>query len=111
MPDKANDYINYQWYRVSGDKSEKIDGATSAAYKATEDDVGYKLVVVTYFDANDPYVFADTANTVFFETGIEGIVGETEGEIDEEHLSFWQRLMRWIQKLIEAITGLTLVLG
>ncbi len=111
MPDKANDYINYQWYRVSGDKSEKIDGATSAAYKATEDDVGYKLVVVTYFDANDPYVFADTANTVFFETGIEGIVGETEGEIDEEYLSFWQRLMRWIQKLIEAITGLTLVLG
>lgn len=110
LPAKAYEFIKYQWYRM-GDANQyiAISGATAATYTASEDDVGYTLVLVTYFDANAPFVFEDgVASDIGSHTGI---CGETNGSIKEENLTFWQRLVKWIQSIIEAITGIFLIMG
>ena len=41
----------YEWYKKDGNDAVKIDDETNKSYKATNDDVGYKLFVkVTYTD-------------------------------------------------------------
>lgn len=108
MPAHANAYVQYQWYRVSSKDVEAIPDATGSKYVATEEDVGYTLVVVTYFDENDPYVFSESANVETIDGDIEGILGQTADAIEELALTFWQRLMNWIRRIIAAITGVTL---
>ncbi len=108
MPTLAYDYVQYQWYRVSDSSAELISGATSSTYTATDDDVDYTLVVVTYFDSNAPYEFSATCDTETLDGTIAGIIGQTSSTIQEENLTFWQRILRWIYKLIAAITGISL---
>ena len=110
LPLHAQDYIKYQWYRVSSNNVEAIPGATGAKYIATEEDVGYTLVVITYVDENDPYVLSDVANIESIDGEIEGVLGQTMSAIEELSLTFWQRLLNWIRKIIEALTGITLMM-
>ena len=114
LPAVAADYIQYQWYRTDGNKITAINGATSDRYVATEADIGYTLVVYTYFDSATPYVFHENANTDSFDNGVSfGITGQSKESIKEVTLSFWQRLMDWIYRIIAVITGVKLggVLG
>ena len=110
LPIHAQAYIQYQWYRVGDNDVEAIPDATSQKYVATEEDVGYTLVVVTYVNENDPYVFSETANIETVDGDINGILGQTLDAIEELSLTFWQRLLNWIRRIIEAITGATLMM-
>ena len=111
MPAHATEYVRYQWYRADSKGVEAIPDATGAKYVATADDVGYTLVVITYFSDAAPYVYADTADIDSIDGEVLGIIGQAEGTIKELTLTFWQRLMDWIRRLIEALTGITLGLG
>lgn len=106
MPSLANDYIQYQWYRTNEKEAKAIEGATGSSYTATKDDIGYTLVVVTYFDSSAPYVFADYAEVISIDDVIFGIIGQTTGKVEAIKLTFWQRLMNWIYRIIAAITGI-----
>lgn len=110
LPSVAGNYMMYQWYRVGEDSAEAINGATAATYVATEEDVDCTLYVVTYFDASDPFVYAETAVIETLDDIIYGIVGQAEDAVEEIALTFWQRLMNWIRRIIEAITGATLLM-
>ena len=110
LPIHAQAYIQYQWYRVGDNDVEAIPDATSQKYVATEEDVGYTLVVVTYVNENDPYVFSETANIETVDGDINGILGQTLDAIEELSLTFWQRLLNWIRRIIEALTGITLMM-
>ena len=109
LPSMAENYIQYQWFRSDGSKLVAINGANSARYVATEDDVGYTLVVYTFFNDADPYVFHEDANVETIDNGVTyGIIGQSKDAIKEIALSFWQRLMNWIYRIIAAITGVKL---
>ncbi|MBQ8209779.1 MAG: hypothetical protein IJZ35_04280 [Clostridia bacterium] len=109
LPTKAYDYVQYQWFRVSDTQRTAISGATASTYTATEEDVGCKLVCVTYFEINAPFQYNED---LIVEYGsYEGLCTETEGSVEEENLTFWQRLIRWIQSIIEALTGITFIMG
>ncbi|MBR3868498.1 MAG: hypothetical protein IKM66_04215 [Clostridia bacterium] len=106
LPAMAADYISYQWFRYDGNEFSAISGATGRTYVATDDDVGYTLVVMTSFDSSDPYVYADGVTDEI--KGIVGIIGETLESIKEIKLTFWQRLMNWIYRIIAVLTGIQL---
>ncbi len=109
LPAMAENYIQYQWFRSDGSKLVAINGANSARYVATEDDVGYTLVVYTFFNDADPYVFHEDANVETIDNGVTyGIIGQSKDAIKEIALSFWQRLINWIYRIIAAITGVKL---
>lgn len=109
LPAKANEYIKYQWYRVDNGVAVAIKGANDKSYVATDDDVGYSLYVMTYFDLSSaPYEFADSIELDSFEEGITGILGKVSDAIQEIKLTFWQRLLNWIRRIIEVLTGLKL---
>ncbi|MBR5234090.1 MAG: hypothetical protein IKW03_07755 [Clostridia bacterium] len=113
LPAHAEPYIQYQWYRMSDNQVVAIPGATEQKYVATADDIGYTLVVVTYVDeAQAPFVYAEDAyEEGFGETDIRCIVGAANGEIKEISLTFWQRLINWLRRIIEALTGIQLGMG
>jgi len=106
LPAMANDYIRYQWFRYDGKEFTAISGATGRTYVATDDDIGYTLVVMTSFDSSDPYVYADGVTDEI--KGVVGIIGETLEAIKEIKLTFWQRLMNWIYRIIAVLTGIQL---
>lgn len=104
LPSKAYEYVQYQWYRDTDNGPVAISGANTSTYTATENDVGYEIFCFTYFNAGDPYVFEDGITDIIGE--LEGIFGSTSGSIEEENLTFWQRLVRWIESIIQALTGI-----
>ncbi len=110
LPAHAEPYVKYQWYRMNGNDVDAIPGATSAKYVATEDDIGYTLAVVTYVDeAQAPFVYAEGAyEEGFGSSDIRCIVGASDSVIKEITLTFWQRLLNWIRRIIAAITGVQL---
>ncbi len=108
LPASAANYIQYQWYRTDGTEVEVIEGATSVKYVATEEDVGYTLLVITYFNDADPYVYADSANAESIDGEVYGIIGQSANAIKEVALSFWQRLINWLNRIIAVLTGVQL---
>ena len=110
LPAHAEPYMNYQWYRINDKQTIAIPGATEQKYVATEDDIGYTIAVVTYIDeAQAPFVYAEGAcEEGFGETDIRCIVGASDSAIKEVALTFWQRLLDWIRRIIAAITGVQL---
>ncbi len=109
LPTKAYDYIRYQWYRVSDGQTFAISGADSSIYTPIEDDAGYTLVCMTYFDEGSPFIFNEDVGEFF--GAYFGIYGQSSTTIEEENLTFWQRIIRWIEKLIEALTGIMWTMG
>ncbi len=110
MPTLAYDYVQYQWFRVDSDGISVISGATDSIYTLTDDDVGYTIVLMTYFEDSAPYYISEETDSGFI-SEYKTIIGQTSTKVSEVKLSFWQRLMNWIYKLIAAITGLTLSVG
>ena len=113
LPTKATDFISYQWYRYDGNDYYAIDGANGKNYVVTDKDVGYTLVVMTSFDNSAPYVFANGVTDVIkdaadFVGELEGIIGESDETIKEMNLTFWQRLMDWLYRIIAVLTGVRL---
>ncbi len=110
LPSHAEPYMHYQWYRINDKQTIAIPGATEQKYVATEDDIGYTIAVVTYIDeAQAPFIYADGAcEEGFGETDIRCIVGASDSAIKEIALTFWQRLLDWIRRIIAALTGLQL---
>lgn len=110
LPAHAEPYMNYQWYRINDKQTIAIPGATEQKYVATEDDIGYTIAVVTYIDeAQAPFVYAEGAcEEGFGETDIRCIVGASDSAIKEVALTFWQRLLDWIRRIIAALTGVQL---
>ena len=106
LPAAANDYICYQWYRADGNDLVPIKGATDRTYVATDADVGYTLVVMTYFNDSDPFVFADDSFEIIENT--KGVVGQSTDAIKEITLTFWQRLMNWLYRILAVLTGMQL---
>lgn len=106
LPAAANEFICYQWYRVDGDDYELIKGATDKTYVATDADVGYTLVVMTYFDDNDPFVYEDGSFEAIED--IKGIIGQSSDAIKEITLTFWQRIMNWLYRILAVLTGIQL---
>ncbi len=111
LPEQALEYVQYQWFRKGNNEIIPISGATSERYIATEQDVGYTLMVITYFDPADPFEYDDAADITSIDGETTGIVAETVDAIKEIALSFWQRLINWIKRIIAAITGVTMGLG
>ena len=91
IPANALNYIHYTWYRVGSDGSQTEIGSDTATYTTTNADVGYSIKVVVTFGADDPYQGEGEA------------VSQT---IEEEKLSFWERIWRWWYKLLAAIQNL-----
>lgn len=113
LPAKATDFISYQWYRYDGNDYYAIDGANGKNYVVTDKDVGYTLVVMTSFDNSAPYVFANGVTDIIkdaadFVGELEGIIGESDDTIKEMNLTFWQRLMDWLYRIIAVLTGVRL---
>ena len=104
----AMEYLKYQWYRVSDEGVKMpISGANMSYYVATEADEGYSLACMTYFDV-PMFEFAEGAGS---QMGSHfGISGETSGQIKEENLTFWQRLVKWLESIIEALTGIMFIM-
>ncbi len=107
MPVRANEYIKYQWYRIDEHgEYELIEDAVETSYTVLASDVGYTIYVVTYFDDTAPYEYADTAAVDTIDNEIIGIIGSTIDAIQAIKLTFWQRLLNWIYRIIAAITGI-----
>ena len=109
LPSKAYDYIQYQWYRNTDNGPVAISGAVDATYSLTEADAGYEILCFTYFNEGDPFVFDE--GVADFMGDLEGIFGATSDSISEENLTFWQRLVRWIENIIQALQGIMWGLG
>ena len=109
LPSKAYDYVNYQWYRNTDNGPVAISGANASTYTLTESDVGYEILCFTYFNAGDPFVFDEGIADIVGDR--EGIFGATSGSVAEENLTFWQRLVRWIENIIQALQGIMWGLG
>ncbi|MBR5497784.1 MAG: hypothetical protein IKV76_07375, partial [Clostridia bacterium] len=109
LPSKAYDYVNYQWYRNTDNGPVAISGANASTYTLTESDVGYEILCFTYFNAGDPFVFDEGIADIVGER--EGIFGATSGSVAEENLTFWQRLVRWFENIIQALQGIMWGLG
>jgi hypothetical protein len=95
LPDDAPQYIVYTWYRInnSGDdyrSSGKLVAYNTSEYTLTSSDEGCYLVCVAQSAANSPYVISCTA--------------ESDGTVEAEKLSFWQKIVKWFYRLISQIT-------
>lgn len=111
-PTLSTSYMKYQWYRVTESGATAIPGATGAVYKTTNDDIASKIVVIVYFDASSPFQFSDDANVQsVINDGISGILAQTEQNISEKFMTFWERLLAWWYRIIAAIQRLIFSVG
>ena len=106
LPSAANEFIQYQWYRLDGKELKAINGATERTYIATDSDVGYTLVVATYFDSGAPFKYASENIEIIDDTKC--IVGKSTSAIKEITLTFWQRIMNWLYRILALLTGFEL---
>ena len=91
IPNNALNYIHYRWYRVGSDGSQVAIGTDSATYTTVAADVGYTIRVDVSFGEGDPYQGEGSVTTL---------------PIEEEKLSFWERIWKWFYQLFEAIRRL-----
>ena len=107
LPVAALSYMTYQWYRIVDGQYVAIKGADDKSYVATDDDIGYTLAVRTAVMDGSPFVYAEGADVE--EIGdIMGFVGTTTDAIKEITLTFWQRLMNWLYRILAILTGIQL---
>lgn len=94
IPSNAYDYLFFEWYRVDTPDADPRTGIKVASgtdyYTLTDGDSGkYILCTVTNVD-NAPYTcFAKCV---------------TDSTIEEEQLTFWQKLVTWFYRIISNIT-------
>lgn len=92
VPGSAAVYMHVTWYRVDPDSgAATVVDSDTATYTLTSLDVGYVIRAHVYCDEDAPY---------------QGEADAESGTILEEILTFWQKVWRWWQKLLAAITSL-----
>lgn len=94
LPADASRYLFFEWYRVDNFDSDIREGYKVAsgvdAYTLTEADGGkYIICTVTSIDGAPYTCFAEC---------------RTDSAVEEQVLSFWQRLVNWFYRLISNIT-------
>ena len=94
LPADASKYLFFEWYRVDNFDADIREGYKVAsgvdAYTLTEADGGkYIICTVTNIDGAPYTCFAEC---------------RTDSAIEEQVLSFWQRLVNWFYRLISNIT-------
>lgn len=94
IPSDALQYLYFEWYRVDTVDSDYRTGYKVASntdvYTLTESDSGKFIVCVVKNIDGAPYnCFAET---------------RTDTSVEEEQLTFWQRLVRWFYNIISNIT-------
>ena len=92
----AYNYIHYSWMRISGGAEIAI-GTDSSTYELTDDDVGYEIKVNISIDETAPYYFSATASTT---------AAQTTKSIQQENLTFTQKIIKWWNNLLTAIRRL-----
>ena len=96
IPDEAKTYVTYSWYVVDNAtdsyQSGTLRDAGTTEYTVKTTDAGKYIVCVAGNSSNSPY----------------NISGEVRGEgnVQEETLSFWQKIVKWFYRLISSITQL-----
>lgn len=94
IPAGAQQYLYYEWYRIDSPDDDPRNGYRVATgtdnYTLTAGDSGkYVICIVTNLD-NAPYTcYAKCA---------------TDSTVEEEQLTFWQRLVAWFYRIISNIT-------
>lgn len=94
IPAGAHEYLLYEWYRVSSPDEDYRNGVRVASgvdsYTLTSGDSGkFILCIVKNVDGAPYTCFAQCV---------------TETAVEEEQLSFWQRLVNWFYNIIASIT-------
>ncbi|MBR2411514.1 MAG: hypothetical protein IKB08_07290 [Clostridia bacterium] len=94
LPADASKYLFFEWYRVDNFDADIREGYKVAsgvdAYTLTEADGGkYIICTVTNIDGAPYTCFAEC---------------RTDSAIEEQVLSFWQRLVNWFYRIISNIT-------
>ena len=97
--------ISYQWYRVKDSEIEIIDGSTNSSYTLTDNDedcyVGCAIYISNFLS---DYALHTTEVLNINGTTYDVITYTVSNKVTVEHLSFWEKLLRWIQRLAAAIT-------
>ncbi|MCR5042377.1 MAG: hypothetical protein K6C36_09820 [Clostridia bacterium] len=99
LPSAAAAYAQYNWYVVSNPDAAAAE-ATSVNY------IGSGPMVTISSSYVGKYLYCEV-NCSGGDSPFTGVFTAVSGEIQEEHLTFWQRLWKWIQSIIHAITTLT----
>lgn len=95
LPVGAEDYLYYRWYRVDSPDEDPRNGILVGSgkddfYTLTEGDSGKYIICTVTNSDNAPYTcYAQSA---------------TDSPIEEQQLTFWQKLVNWFYRLISNFT-------
>lgn len=94
IPSNAYEYLFFEWYRVDSPDADPRTGVKVAsgtdAYTLTEGDAGKYILCTVTNENGAPYTcFAKCV---------------TDSAIEEQQLTFWQKLVAWFYRLISNIT-------
>jgi len=96
IPAGAAQYITYQWYRVDSPDASYQEGYMFASgtdsVTLTESEQGKYIIAVAVAKDGSPYAVNSEART--------------DEAIQAETLSFWQRLIKWLYKIMSGLTQL-----
>ena len=91
VPQDALQYLHYAWYRVSSDGTAVLVSDASS-YELGAGDVGYYIRLDVSSDPTAPYSGEASFITV--------------RPVEEEQLTFWEKLVRWFYSILAAIQAL-----
>lgn len=96
IPADASGYIVYNWYRVDDPRDDirnaKCVSFNTEDYTLTDADEGKYIVVVAQNTADSPYIVAAHC--------------ATDASVEQPKMSFWQKILSWLYRLIAAISAL-----
>lgn len=99
VPQDALQYLHYAWYRVA-ENGTAVLVSDASTYELGASDIGYYIRLEVSADPTAPYSGEASFTTV--------------RTIEEEQLTFWERLMKWwyaILAAIQSLFDLTFVIG
>ena len=91
VPQDALQYLHYAWYRVA-ENGTAVLVSDASTYELGASDIGYYIRLEVSADPTAPYSGEASFTTV--------------RTIEEEQLTFWQRLMKWWYAILAAIQSL-----
>lgn len=91
IPQDALQYLHFAWYRVNSDGTE-ILVSDASTYELGAQDIGYYIRLSVSTDPTAPYTGSDDFTTV--------------RPVEQENLTFWQRLMKWWYSILAAIQAI-----
>lgn len=96
IPADAPGYIVYNWYRVDDPRDDirnaKCVSFNTEDYTLTDADEGKYIIVVAQNTADSPYIVAAHC--------------ATDASVEQPKMSFWQKILSWLYRLIAAISAL-----